>query len=282
MSRSAADATRFTATGPYVGPKAPYKLPDFNKSQQNPQQSSPNTPGQGGQGQGQAGAAKQGGSQETPRQKVERLRAQARAARLAQNGSLVDRMVERGRKTANSVHKVFIYTLIAASGVCGVLTIYSGISLTMWNRRQRELWLDRQLADLQAAREAYIAGTATPEQLEILRNEKIGDIAQQKIKEAEEQRLWNRTKRFLFDGMKTTEHQPAATPASAAAIGGEGGKIGVLEALNASKADEAASKSTAVLDQQQQQGGPLDVLAENAEASAKQSAKSWSNWIWRR
>jgi hypothetical protein len=141
----------------------------------------------------------------------------------------------------------------------------------MWNRRQRELWLDRQLQDLQSAREAYVAGTATPEQLEILRNEKIGEIEQQKIKEVQEQRLWNRTKRFLFEGMKK-----------------EGGlddnnkKIGVLEALNASKADEAAASATATAFTAVPEPGPLDVLAANAETSAKQSAKSWSDWIWRR
>jgi hypothetical protein len=145
----------------------------------------------------------------------------------------------------------------------------------MWNRRQRELWLDRQLAELQAAREAYVSGTATPEQLEILRNEKIGDMAQQKIKEAEEQKLWNRTKRFLFDGLKTAEQQQQQPAIEADS------KIGVLEALNASKVEEAVSKSSSSADQKQQPG-PLDVLAENAETSAKQSAKSWSNWIWRR
>lgn len=143
----------------------------------------------------------------------------------------------------------------------------------MWNRRQRELWLDRQLQDLQAAREAYVSGTATPEQLEILRNEKIGEIEKQKIKEAQEQKLWNRTKRFLFDGMKTAE-QP------------ETNKIGVLEALEASKADEAAAAAAAAASTttvpEQQQLGQLDVLAANAETSAKQSAKSWSDWIWRR
>ncbi|QKX62434.1 uncharacterized protein TRUGW13939_09595 [Talaromyces rugulosus] len=270
MSRSAADATRFTATGPYVGPKAPYKLPDLNKSKQKPPRPSNNTnEPQDPKQQGQQG---QQGGQETPRQKVERLRAQARAARLSQKSSLVDRIIERGGRAANGAHKVIIYTLIAASGVCGALTIYSAVSLTMWNRRQRELWLDRQLQDLQSAREAYVAGTATPEQLEILRNEKIGEIEQQKIKETKEQRLWNRTKRFLFEGMKKE------------GASDDNKKIGVLEALNASKADEvaAAATSSTAVSKAVPEPGPLDVLAANAETSAKQSAKGWSDWIWRR
>jgi hypothetical protein len=110
MSRSAADATRFTATGPYVGPKAPYKLPDFNKSKQKPPRPSNTNEPQDPKQQG-------GGGQETPRQKVERLRAQARAARLSQKSSLVDRIIERGGRAANGAHKVIIYTLIAASGM---------------------------------------------------------------------------------------------------------------------------------------------------------------------
>lgn len=109
MSRSAADATRFTATGPYVGPKAPYKLPE-QKGHGSSKTNSPE-PQQAEQG------GSQGGNQETPRQKVERLRAQARASRLSQHGSTAERLIERGRRTANGAHKVIIYTLIAASGM---------------------------------------------------------------------------------------------------------------------------------------------------------------------
>jgi hypothetical protein len=106
MSRTAADATRFTATGPYVsskvaGPSAtPYKLPGAQSTKPGSSSSSSgsNPPG------------------ETPRQKVERLRAAARAARLAQSTSPVDRLIDAGRNVANKAHKVMIYTLIAASG----------------------------------------------------------------------------------------------------------------------------------------------------------------------
>lgn len=112
MSRSAADATRFTATGPYASSKpgapassAPYKLPGFMS---NPGKSSSN-PSQGPNGQ-----------PETPKQKVERLRAQARAARMAQSTSGFDRFIEAGREIANKAHKVTVYSLIAASGMLAV------------------------------------------------------------------------------------------------------------------------------------------------------------------
>ncbi|GAB1194047.1 hypothetical protein APSETT444_003286 [Aspergillus pseudonomiae] len=100
MSRSAADATRFTATGPYAHSKpgaAPYKLPGFMANAQS-------------QGSGN------GGRPETPKEKVERLRAQARAARMAQSTSRVDSLIDFGRRFANKAHKTMVYTLIAASG----------------------------------------------------------------------------------------------------------------------------------------------------------------------
>ncbi|KAH8698316.1 hypothetical protein BGW36DRAFT_396134 [Talaromyces proteolyticus] len=281
MSRSAADATRFTATGPYVGPQAPYKMPDL-KSKTNKQKPQP-TPtstsssssigGAGGAGGGN-GESVQG---ETPRQKVERLRAQARAARLNQNTSPVDRLIERGRRAANGAHKMIIYTLIAASGVCGALTLYSVVSLTMWNRRQRDLWLDRQLQDLQSARQAYIQGTATPEQLEILKNEKIGEIEKQKAEEAKEQRVWSKAKRFLFEGLNKGDDAAGASASTT-----EGARMGVIEALNAKKAEEEAAVAAMSSVSTTKVAGSLDILATNAETKAKQSAQSWSSWIWRR
>lgn len=160
----------------------------------------------------------------------------------------------------------------------------------MWNRRQRELWLDKQLQDLQSAREAYVQGTATDEQLEILRKEKLGEIEKQQRKEAEEQRLWNRAKRYLFEGLKKEEDISTAATTTATmektttaldinSNNNNGDKtassFGILEAVNAKKAETAQH-------QQQQQPGSLDALALNAETTAKQSVKSWSSWIWGR
>jgi hypothetical protein len=109
MSRSAADATRFTATGPYASAKpsasSPYKLPEFlAKSGSNPQNN--------GSGNGPSA-----GRQETPKEKVERLRAQARAARLKQSTSRAEQVIDFGRRFANKAHKGMVYTLITASGM---------------------------------------------------------------------------------------------------------------------------------------------------------------------
>jgi hypothetical protein len=56
------------------------------------------------------------GKPETPKQKVERLRAQARAARMTQSSSGMDRVIEVGRRVANKAHKGMVYSLIIASG----------------------------------------------------------------------------------------------------------------------------------------------------------------------
>ncbi|KAB8255276.1 cytochrome oxidase c assembly-domain-containing protein [Aspergillus pseudonomiae] len=256
MSRSAADATRFTATGPYAHSKpgaAPYKLPGFMANAQS-------------QGSGN------GGRPETPKEKVERLRAQARAARMAQSTSRVDSLIDFGRRFANKAHKTMVYTLIAASGICGALTVYSMVSLTLYNRRQRALWIEKELKTLQDAKTAHASGTATPAQLELLKNEKIGEIYEQKKQEEKAQRPWAKFKRYLFDGLSSEE---AAAKVEGAT---ENNKPGVLEALNAKAAEEAkaavAAPAAAV-----QQPGQLDALAENAETAAKQTSKSWKSWL---
>ncbi|KAL5364655.1 hypothetical protein BJX96DRAFT_179155, partial [Aspergillus floccosus] len=101
MSRSAADATRFTATGPYANAKhgaAPYKLPGFMANAN----ASANTSSAA------SAATGPGGRPETPKEKVERLRAQARAARIAQSTSRVDQMIDVGRRFANRAHKAMV------------------------------------------------------------------------------------------------------------------------------------------------------------------------------
>ncbi|GES63035.1 cytochrome oxidase c assembly [Aspergillus terreus] len=265
MSRSAADATRFTATGPYANAKpgaAPYKLPGFMAN------ANANTSSAG------SAATGPGGRPETPKEKVERLRAQARAARIAQSTSRVDQVIDVGRRFANRAHKAMVYTLIAASGVCGALTVYSMVSLTLYNRRQRALWIENEMQKLQDAKAAYVAGSATPAQLELLKNEKIAEIMKQKKDEEKANRPWNQLKAYLFGGLKSDE---PATAAAAAGTSTESGKPGVLEALNAKAVEDAgaaAPSSTPTAGP-----GQLDVLADNAEAAAKQTTRSWKSWL---
>ena len=170
----------------------------------------------------------------------------------------------------------------------------------MYNRRQRALWIDRQLEELQNARLAYTNGTATEAQLEILRNEKIGEIAKQKRDEAKEQRLWNRTKRYLLSGLNQEDSASTASTAGATALEASPllastDKIGVLDALEAKKMENAFAKSSSAsasaLSTPSQQStstittassssspSPSSGLTVNAE-STKQTSRSWTSWI---
>ena len=111
MSRSAADATRFTATGPYASSKSgsTFKWPG-SKTKTAPADSP------AASGSGTAPRRSSGPPGETPKQKVERLRAEARRARIEKTSSPIDRFLARGRVWADRAHKVTIYSLIAASG----------------------------------------------------------------------------------------------------------------------------------------------------------------------
>ncbi|KAJ5331095.1 hypothetical protein N7476_000878 [Penicillium atrosanguineum] len=266
MSRSAADATRFTATGPYASSKpngTPYELPSSMKQQGNaaPQ---PRTPQMGPDG-----------KPETPKQKVERLRAQARAARMTQSSSGMDRVIEIGRRVANRAHKGMVYSLIVASGVCGVLTAYSMVSLTLYNRRQRTLWIERETEILNQARIAQANGTATAEQIELVKQDNIEEIFKRKKAEEKAQRPWAKAKRFLFDKMNPEDAGTVAVQTSAAATSvADAPQTSVVEAVKAKQAFGAAAAKTG-----SPMPGQLDVMAENAERAAKEKTRSWTSWL---
>ncbi|KAJ5491462.1 hypothetical protein N7539_003029 [Penicillium diatomitis] len=278
MSRSAADATRFTATGPYASSKAgsaPYELPSFMQSKDSSKPIKPSAPQTGPDG-----------KPETPKQKVERLRAQARAARMAQQTSGMDRWIESGRKFANRAHKGMVYTLIVASGVCGVLTVYSMVSLTLYNRRQRALWIEKEVESLKQARLAQASGTATAEQLEIIEKEEIGEIVKRKRAEEKAQRPWAKAKRFLFEKLSPEDASVSSSAAGSVAAASsmpaaiESSTPSVTEAVQAQQAfDEAKTKAQATSGAPVLVPGQLDVLAENMELAAKQNTRSWTSWI---
>lgn len=140
------------------------------------------------------------------------------------------------------------------------------VSLTLYNRRQRTLWIERELQTLQDAKTAHANGLATPEQLELLRNEQIGEIMDKKKEEAKKDRPMNKIKEYLFGGLKTDE----ATPTPAA-----GDKPEVLKALDAKAAEDAKlSGSNGATT-----SGQLDALAQNAEDATKKTAQSWKGWL---
>jgi len=143
------------------------------------------------------------------------------------------------------------------------------ISLTLYNRRQRTLWIEKELETLKQAELAIANGTATTEQQELVKKEKIGEIIKQKREEDKAQKPWAKAKRFLFE--KLNMEDSGAAPALAVESADQ---QSVTEAVQAKQALDAASAKTGA-----PLPGQLDVLAENAEQAAKTKTKGWTSWL---
>jgi hypothetical protein len=144
--------------------------------------------------------------------------------------------------------------------------------LTLYNRRQKKLWIERELESLKQARIACAAGTATSEQIEMVKNEDIGAIYKQKKEEEKAQRPWNKAKRFLAERLGV-EEQDSGVVAAAGEDARQTG-AGVMDAVNAKRAIDAAASKTKT-----SAPGQLDVMAENVERAAKDSTKGWVSWL---
>lgn len=110
MSSSKSDPTRFTSTGPSASSYSSYQIRSttqsaspsaFTSSRPLPTSHNRNS---------------NAPPNETPKQKVERLRAQSRAAKAAAQYSPVDRIVDRGRLWADRAHRIVAVGLIGFSG----------------------------------------------------------------------------------------------------------------------------------------------------------------------
>lgn len=152
------------------------------------------------------------------------------------------------------------------------------ISLTLYNRRQRTLWIEKEVENLNQARIAQASGTATEEQLEMIKKEEIAEIVKRKREEEKAQRPWAKAKRFLFEKMNTEDAGATAAQASAAvSTSVAASQPGVADAAQAKQAFDAAAAKTG-----SPMPGQLDVMAENAERAAKQATRSWTSWLtWR-
>ncbi len=125
MSRSAADATRFTANSPhaYATPTPINRPPPSTSSASSKPRHNPNVrlnpnpripPPPIDQRKGAQGSAPRG---ETPAEKVARLR----EARLREREAQItrwDRVVIRGRVWADRAHKISVYSIIGFSSTC--------------------------------------------------------------------------------------------------------------------------------------------------------------------
>ncbi|KAG5301758.1 hypothetical protein I7I48_01882 [Histoplasma ohiense] len=259
MSRSAADATRFTATGPYASSKMSIVNTGTLKWT-GAKSSTSKTTG--------PFAGPEGSKQETPKQKVERLRAEARAARYSKAFTPMDRIMSKGRIWADRAHKITVYTLITASGIAAALTIYSATSLIIYNRRQRQLWIDKELQKLLDARKAYVAGNPTPDQLLLLEKEKQAEEEKRLNEELKKQTMFYKGKAWLFGGLKN-EDSPSAGFKGADEIADS--RPSVLDAVNASRVENAAP-----FERGPNPGGQLEPKTHEI---SNESKRSWASWI---
>ncbi|KAI9820170.1 MAG: hypothetical protein M1827_005792 [Pycnora praestabilis] len=278
MSRSAADATRFTATGPHAHSKS--SIPG----------SSPSSPQ----------------NRETPQEKVIRLRNAARQARL-EKVSTFDKIVVRGRVIADKAHRFTALSLIAATGL---VTFFALGDMIVYNRRRRREYYNEARAQhataLIAAREANEKGIADEDQMLLLNRERAGTEAEQA--RSQKKGIFRRTKDWFFSGLKNDEEPQQQVGGTLAAVGDAvgqevwkegatgstietGDRLGILKMVDDKKAEgrgsdigtmgKAASqepKASQALGASK--GGPLDRLAEGEQPSS--SSGGWTSFLGRR
>ncbi|KAK5633287.1 hypothetical protein RRF57_009001 [Xylaria bambusicola] len=166
--RSVADATRFTSNTPYAHTKSTNTPPAYNAGGRS--SNSPNASSSIGRrvGAGPGGAAIM---QETMEERVRRLRA-AHLAAKQHNVSRMDQLIGRSRRIFDAAHKFTVMGLIGFSGIALLVTAYATVDMMMLNRKRRTEFfaLQKQLKEdsLEAARLAYMTGTATEEQIALV------------------------------------------------------------------------------------------------------------------
>lgn len=151
------------------------------------------------------------------------------------------------------------------------------VSLTLYNRRQRTLWIEKELETLNQARLAQASGTASTEQLELIKKEEIAEIVKRKREEEKAQRPWAKAKRFLFEKMNSEDAGAGAATAvetSVAAEKADPARPGVVDAAKAKKAFDEARVGTGSANP-----GQLDVMAANVERAARETTRSWTSWL---
>ncbi|KAL9619818.1 MAG: hypothetical protein Q9160_005558 [Pyrenula sp. 1 TL-2023] len=207
MSRSTTtDPTRFTQTQPSASSYSSYQQ---SQSQSRPQNTpSTNNPSSFTSSRplptSHTTSSSNAPPGETPKEKVARLRAQSRAAKAAASHTPLDRLIDRSRIWADRSHRAFANVLIGGSAVASVFAIFSIFDLITHNRRQKRAWIEREIERLHAAQRAFLSGTATPEQLHLLKQERAGEEMQRKhqeeVRRRKENGVFGRTKRAMGFG----------------------------------------------------------------------------------
>lgn len=309
MSRSAADATRFTATSPHAYSKpTSIRSAASSASRSNPPPRRIPNPNARGPPQrpGITSAPNSPPQIETPIKKVARLR----AARLAEKNAQIsrwDQIVVRGRVWADRAHKVTAYSLIGFSVVAASITAFALTDMILHNRRKRNAFYAEQhsLYDTRLIQAIETEKSGMPldeDQTLILNRERARVQAEESAKE----RTWSKRAKGLFlGGLKKDddeEQTPVVVPTEGQILemigvdqrkllevseqgirdgAGPGEEMGdrrdgngVLAAI-----EQHRREGEKILEERGVTGGPLDQVAEEAVEKVKETGKGgWLNW----
>ncbi|KAI2468231.1 hypothetical protein F4781DRAFT_399299 [Annulohypoxylon bovei var. microspora] len=167
--RSVADATRFTSSTPHANVKAASKSSPSKSSKASA--SSSTSPRSAQSSRLPPAGMPRPSTPETMEERVRRLRAAHLAARRHET-SMFDRVVGVSRRYFDAAHKFTVLGLIGFSGLALFVTVYATGDMMVYNRKRRNEFfaMQRQLKSdsLEAARLAYISGSASPEQLALV------------------------------------------------------------------------------------------------------------------
>ncbi|TVY34295.1 hypothetical protein LSUB1_G005874 [Lachnellula subtilissima] len=240
MTKSATDATRFTSTMPHASAKP---------SPSRPQKKG--TPGPAG---------------ETPREKVARLRAAADRARNEQV-TAIDRFLVRGRVWADRAHKITAVTLMGATFVAGVVTVYALGDMMIYNRKKRAEFFAEEKAQhasaIENARRKIQTGSANEEDIRFLfsglKREEGGD------------EVGTGENRLGYEGL-SEEDDVMGERESDIVRAIEEKKMGIAD-----KAKHAFENEK----ERQRSGGPLDRIgaAPNTNGDEKPKSNGWFSWM---
>lgn len=281
MPRSASDATRFTATGPYATAKPSARIAS----------SIP------------LGNAPQG---ETPQQKIARLRAAAAQARAGQE-TRFDRVVRVGRVWADRAHRFTALSLIGLTGeignpedvskvganlytaVSGVFATYAIGDMLIHNRRKRNQWLaDQQhktAVDLAEARRLIDLGIELNEDQVLLINRERAAAESEAARKAKKG-IFTRAKETVFGGLSEEEQKGGKIGAAARAaqdqihelIPDQKEGLGIVEAVE-DKIGSHRRGGELVENTSHLTGGVLDREAAADVDVVKDRTKSWTSWL---
>lgn len=272
MPRSPNDATRFTATQPYMASKP---------SEAAAAASNPSTvsPAASSRSQIDFGTAP---PNESAQQKIARLRAAASSARRGKETGF-DKAVRVGRVWADRAHRVTAIGLIGLTVVAGVVATAGITDMLMHNRRRRNEWLAEKqaqsAAELLEARKAQSKGIVTEDQMLLINRERAKEAAEEEKRNRPG--MFKRAGSYLFGGLSQEEQKGgklgAAVSQAEEKVFGKESQEGVLGQVK-EQVESRRRAGERVEGIVKPFGGPLDRQAEAAVTAAVDKSKSWTSW----